>query len=398
MTNGSTPGTPNPPAAPRRRPRPRDAASRLGPSKGLAAELGLPSAGEQGPPWDHGDTRPDGRAWWRHELFPIELTPPDVVARWYQNDKKTEQRGGAGEPEILTITRWNDEAQTWVDLPGRYALAGLDRDRFLRRFGAGRYTLTAWTWIPGPEGSETRRMTAVRGRGFFIGPEKIDEGDPEHPDPDDDNEEEEDDTPIGGDEAGDLGARTFELESRRLEIESRKLDQQNADRAQRDRWAREDRERKERIEREDRERRERTEREERQAKDERDRWREHQRAMVEMMTRAATPGVAPSNPIADAVMGAVAAIAAKRIPELLGGAAVEQSGLATLGAKAIEALGSAVSDIGGPIAMAYAQKVGVDVKAIFGGEEGAPSQPAPAPVRDVLTGDDEEDEEEGAET
>src|SRR6185436_7253629 len=58
--------------------------------KTLAEKVGLPSAGQPEGPWDHGETRPDGRPWWRHSLFPLELTAPDTVARWFLLDQKCE--------------------------------------------------------------------------------------------------------------------------------------------------------------------------------------------------------------------------------------------------------------------------------------------------------------------
>ena len=357
----------------------------------------LPSETQAGPPWDHGETRPDGRPWWRHDLFPLELSPPQIVARWEAADRRAEARGGGEHPDVVTVCRWSQEAGTWTESVGRHDLAALDGRTFFRRFGPGRYLLTAWTWTAARTDG-ARALVAVRGRTFNLGAERDELGELTPDDDDDDAQREPEDEEAPELEAADLGARAYELELRKMELQERRLQMDREHREQRDKWAREDRDRKEARDLEEARRAEdRAERDRRDTR-EREQWRDHQKAIAEIYTRGgATP--AASNPLADAIMGAVASLAAKRLPELLGGsvAAAEGGVLAKLGAQAIEAIGDAIVEVGGPIAMGYAKRAGVNVEQVYQDKNSPTTAPPtadePNELAQALAEEEEDDDE-----
>jgi hypothetical protein len=87
------------------------------------------------------------------------------------------------------------------------------------------------------------------------------------------------------------------------------------------------------------------------------------------------------------------------LPELLGGsvAAAEGGVLAKLGAQAIEAIGDAIVEVGGPIAMGYAKRAGVNVEQVYQDK----NSPTPAPptadepneLAQALAEEEEDDDE-----
>ena len=336
------------------------------PAAAATLEPHLPSEGQPGPPWDHGELDPAGAPWWRHELFPLELTPHDQVLRWWKNDRSNAGKGGSGQPEVIMVARWDEASASWVELPGKWSLSTIGRDGLMSKLGPGRYTLTAYAYLPAKEG-EARKLAAVRGRGLLIGElEQTDPGD------DDDDQEE------AADDLGEL-PRSAALERAHLEFESRRLELGAEESRRRDSWKREELERRERLELAERRYREEREERDRRDRDERDRWREHQKAIADVYARAAAaPATATSNPIADAIMPLLVDKALEFIRGG-GGAGEKVSMLAALGSKLAETMSEAIVEIGAPMALAYAKRAGVDMAQLGLANDPAPSSSSSSP-------------------
>lgn len=342
-------------------------------TKSPAELVGLPSAGQPDAPWDHGETRPDGRPWFRHELFPLELTKPDVVARWFVLDQKCEAKGGDDHPEVLEVAAWSDDFGGYVEMPGRYPLAQCNREWFVQTFAAGKYMLTAYTWC-GKGESEARERIATRTRPFYNnGADELEEpNDDEDDDEDDDDEEEERST-------------KKKMTRAQVDLEREKMRLQAAKDEREDRQRREDNERAERNRRDDEERKRREDNE----LAEKERQRIHEREIEKIRAGANRHAPAAQNG-GGGMLGQLRELAElKKLAEVVFGAgkaaAGKSDGLGTkLAIKAVEAVENIVIEVGAPLAGVYAKQHGVDVDSLF------PKDDAPAETAAEETADEEE--------
>jgi len=335
--------------------------------KTLAEKVGLPSAGQPEGPWDHGETRPDGRPWWRHSLFPLELTAPDTVARWFLLDQKCEAKGGESHPEVLEVAVWSDDFGNWLELPGRISLTQIDREKFIESYEPGRYQLTAYTHVVKGDGDGRDRI-ATRTRTFANN--GADEEEDDEIEEEDDDDQEDDETPRSrkGKSPGEL-----ELERERLRLAAEKEERQ-------ERYAREDRERAERKRLDGEERKAREDRE----RDDRRREREHQQELEKIRAGAGGSGARGAGGILGQLkeLAELKAIAGTLFGEGKGKGGGEALGI-KLATRAVEGVENIIIEIGGPIAAVWAKEKGVDVASLF------PKTEEPA------AGEEEEEEEEG---